>query len=116
MGDWGAVQPMKYLYTEKADGNFGIKKLQFTTHLQGRTWLGIAEAGDELAATAMEKFPLHIREITKEEYDELKKNVSSYSDFSTIIQDPTLPVHAQPAEAEPVEADSLLMLGEATGG
>ena len=100
---------MPYLYTERANANFGIRGLKFESHLQGRTWIGFAKV-DESVATQAAQYS-QIKEITEGEYEDLKKNVKRQSpDFITSVADPSRPTSAQPAAANQHTAEELLMV------
>ena len=100
---------MPYLYTERANANFGIKGLKFESHLRGRTWVGFAKANQAVADQA-KSYP-QIKEITEEEYEQLKKNAKNRSrEFVTSVVDPSKPIHAQSVVAEQQTAEELLMV------
>lgn len=103
---------MAYIFTEKANAQFGVKGLKFETFLDGRTWKGFARVGDDTAKVAL-AYP-QITEITEEEYQNLKKNAKSETGvFVTSQMDATRPIHANHVVAEVGEAASdLLIVGE----
>jgi hypothetical protein len=112
---------MTYLYTKRGNAQWGINGLKFETFLTGRTWHGTAKIEDDnLAQIALDRFP-QIEEVTKKEYDDIKKNETlGSSSFRIVPLDPTRPVHAQVVDdvtpdVEPVDASSLLMVGSADG-
>jgi hypothetical protein len=103
---------MRYLYTKRGNAQFGISGLKFETFLMGRTWHGTAMVGNSnLAQIALDRFP-QIEEITRDEYDGIKKNETIGSpSFQTVACDPTRPVNAPPAAEPKTNASDLLLLG-----
>ena len=100
---------MAYLYTERANANFGIKGLRFESHLKGRNWIGFASVHQSVADQA-KKFP-QIKEISESEYNDLKKNAGRQSpDFITSNMDATKPILAQSVVTPSQTAEELLMV------
>jgi hypothetical protein len=100
----------KYLYTERANAQFKLPDFRLLTQLHGRTWRGIAAVSDETAKLAQEKYPGLLREISKEDFEELKKNwrkAQQANSHISIAEDPTKPPHAHRADnALPVQESS----------
>ena len=99
---------MPYLYTERANANFGIKGLRFESHLKGRSWIGFASVSQSVADQT-KRFS-QIKEISESEYNELKKNAGRQSpDFITSNMDATKPILAQSVATPSQTAEELLM-------
>jgi hypothetical protein len=103
---------MPYIFTEKANAQFGIRGLKFETYLDGRTWKGFARVSDEISQQAL-VYP-QITEITESQYGDLKKNAKpSTGVFVNSQMDATKSISAQNVVVEVGEsASDLLIVGE----